>query len=66
MDANVVQSYYNHQPFRVEDLQGSDTEMTQVEVSIDGKPPRLAFLTQHFAQRNQPGDIRLTATPVKT
>lgn len=54
----LVQDYYSHQPFNEANRHGE--EMHQVEITINGKGPYLAFVTKLVAQRGEPNDIKIS------
>jgi hypothetical protein len=58
-DHPLVQDYYVGQPFKPENVK--DVEMKQVEISIDGARPVLAFVTNQYAQKGTDDAVSLTA-----
>ena len=56
----LVQDYYVHQPFK--ESNRHDEPMIQVEITINGKGPYLAYVTKLVAQRGEVGDIHIDTT----
>ena len=59
----LVQDYYVHQPFNEANRHGEP--MVQVEITINGKGPFLAYVTNLIAQRSEAKDIKFSVATDK-